>query len=316
MPLPGSPSIRSPRAITPPMAIPLPRPLANVMMSGVTPCAPMPQKCSPVRPHAVCTSSEMSSAPRSRRTAAYSPRSPSGGMVNPPTPCTGSAIRQATSPAVAVAQHVPQVLDARGGVLGVAQPGEGGQLAVRAVQVVHGERGQRRALPRTVAGDGDRPEGPAVIAVAQREHLVGPAGRGGQHQRGLVGLGAGVGEEHLGVLDPGQAGQLLGQLHLVADQVQGGRVHHAGVQLALDRLADLGHVVAQHVGQDPAEEIQVAAAVSVGDAAAAAAGEFQRLGVVEREPVGDDAAVPLEEFRHAPSLAEHPAPRTPTQCYQ
>ena len=201
-------------------------------------------------------------------------------------------------------QHVPQVLDARGAVLGIVHAGEGGQLAVGAVQVVHGERGQRRALPRAVAGDRDGPEGPAVVAVAQREHLVGPAGGGGQHQRGLVGLGAGVGEEHLGVLDPRQPGQLLGQLHLVADQVQGGGVHDAGVELALHRLAHLGHVIAQHVGQDPAEEVQVGAAGGVGDAAAAAAGELQRLGVVETEPVRDDAAVPLVKFRHGPSLAD------------
>src|SRR2546430_9125145 len=62
---------RPPRPTTPPMAKPLPRPLANVIASGVTPCAPMPQKCSPVRPQPVCTSSEISRMPCSSRTSLY-----------------------------------------------------------------------------------------------------------------------------------------------------------------------------------------------------------------------------------------------------
>src|SRR3712207_7862648 len=40
----------------------------------------------------------------------------------------------------------------------------------------------------------------------------------GEHQRGLVGLGAGVGEEHLGVGNAGQPGDLLGQLHLRSEE--------------------------------------------------------------------------------------------------
>src|SRR5262249_29628001 len=50
-------------------------------------------------------------------------------------------------------EQVLQVGGAGGDVLLVVQLREGGQLPVRAVQVVHAERGQRRALPRQVAGD-------------------------------------------------------------------------------------------------------------------------------------------------------------------
>src|SRR5215207_1989078 len=52
---------------TPPMARPLPRPLAITIMSGSTSKASMPQKCSPVRPKPVWTSSEIKSIPVSSR---------------------------------------------------------------------------------------------------------------------------------------------------------------------------------------------------------------------------------------------------------
>ena len=55
-------------------------------------------------------------------------------------------------------------------------------------------------------------------------------------------------------------------------------------ELPLDRLAHLGHVVAEHVGQDAGEEVQVAVALAVGDAAALAADDLDRLVVVERRP--------------------------------
>jgi hypothetical protein len=191
-------------------------------------------------------------------------------------------------------QQVLQVSGAGGDVLAVGHPREARQLPVRAVQVVHAERGQRGALPRQVAGDRDRAERAAVVAVAHRQHLVGAAGGGGQHERGLVRLGAGVGEEHLGVLDPGQPGQLLRQLDLAADQVQRRGVDDAGGELALDGLAHLGDVVAEHVGEDAAEEVQVGAAGGVGDTAAGAADEFQGVLVVQSHPVREDGAVAVD----------------------
>ncbi len=95
----------SARATTPPRAKPLAMPLAKVMMSGVMPCAWKPQKCSPVRPHPVCTSSETNRIPRRSSTSFRAPYMPSGGVAKPPTPWMGSAIRQATSPAVAVSNR-------------------------------------------------------------------------------------------------------------------------------------------------------------------------------------------------------------------
>ncbi len=90
-------------AITPPIDSPLPTPLANVTMSGVRSasaprCASQPQKCSPVRPQPVCTSSEIHRMPCSRSTSANAPSSPSGPDVNPPTPWIGSAMKAAMSP--------------------------------------------------------------------------------------------------------------------------------------------------------------------------------------------------------------------------
>ena len=75
--LPRIPSSRSPRPTTPPIANPLARTLPKVMKSGVTSCASMPQKCSPVRPQPVCTSSEMSRMPCSSRTSLYALNRPS-----------------------------------------------------------------------------------------------------------------------------------------------------------------------------------------------------------------------------------------------
>ena len=92
----------SARATTPPRGRPLAMPLAKVIMSGMIPWAWKPQKFSPVRPQPVCTSSEMNKMPRRSSTAFRAPYMPSGGAVLPPTPWIGSAIRQATSPEVAV----------------------------------------------------------------------------------------------------------------------------------------------------------------------------------------------------------------------
>ena len=60
-------SITSALPTTAPMARPLPRPLAITIMSGSTSKASMPQKCSPVRPKPVWTSSEIKSIPVSSR---------------------------------------------------------------------------------------------------------------------------------------------------------------------------------------------------------------------------------------------------------
>ena len=69
-----------------PMGRPLPRPLALVMMSGVTPYCSMPNHLPPVRPQAVCTSSLMKMPPWLRTISATIPKYSFGGVMNPPTP--------------------------------------------------------------------------------------------------------------------------------------------------------------------------------------------------------------------------------------
>ena len=69
------------------------------------------------------------------------PKKPSGGTVNPPTPWIGSAIMQATSPAVVVVDHVAQVVDAGLDVVGVVEVAERAAAA-----------GSRRARSCTLNG--------------------------------------------------------------------------------------------------------------------------------------------------------------------
>src|SRR5262249_37656366 len=211
-------------------------------------------------------------------------------------------------------EQVPEVRGAGCDVLRVGQAGERGQVPVGAVQVLHAERSELGTLPPDVAGDRDRAKRAAVVATAHREHLVGAAGGGGGHQRGLVGLGARVGEEHLGVLDAGQPRQLLGQFHLAADQGPGRGVHDPGGDLALDGVADLGQVVPEHVGEDAAEEVEVGAPGGVGDAAAAPADELQRVLVVQGHPVGQHSVVPVHKISHADQSPARMSGRGPTLC--
>ena len=59
----GKASATSGVAIVQPIGTPLPMPFAEVMMSGSTPQCSMPNHLSPVRPHAVWTSSEINRPP-------------------------------------------------------------------------------------------------------------------------------------------------------------------------------------------------------------------------------------------------------------
>src|SRR5579863_5886094 len=201
-------------------------------------------------------------------------------------------------------------------VVGVGQAGVGAKVPVGAVQIMSAERVVARHLPGRDTGHRDGAERASVIAPAHGEHLVGVArGEAGQ-QRGLVRLGAGVGEEDLRILDAGKLDDLLGQFDLVADEVQRRGVHDPGGDLPFDRVPDLGDVVAEHVGQDAGEEVKVAATLAVGDPAALAADDLDRLVVVDPDPVGDGRAMAGEKLRHAAYSPAPAAPLGPTSCHR
>jgi hypothetical protein len=63
---------------------PLPMPFDMTTTSGTTPCASKPQKCAPVRPKPVCTSSTTSRPPAARTRAAAPARYPAGISTMPP----------------------------------------------------------------------------------------------------------------------------------------------------------------------------------------------------------------------------------------
>src|SRR5690606_15310474 len=145
---------------------------------------------------------------------------------------------------------------------------------------------QRAGRSAPVAGYADGGERATVIAVADGQHLVTAAVLGGQHQRGLVGLGPRVGEEDLGVRDAGQFRDPLGELDLAADQVQRGGVQYAAVELLAYRVVDFGDPVPQGVGQDAREEVQIAATFRVGHPPPTAMHDLNRFVVVQRQPAG------------------------------
>ena len=85
-------------------------------------------------------------------------------------------------------------LEDHGGGLVVDRCGKRLGVAVRDEDHVAGQRLERLAVLRVV-GDRQRPHRPAVERALARDDL-GPPGQPGDLERGLVGLGAGVGEEH------------------------------------------------------------------------------------------------------------------------
>ncbi len=193
-----------------------------------------------------------------------------------------------------VAEQVPQVLDAGGDEVRVAQGGVGAAGAHAAVDVQRLQRGQGGRGPAAVAGDADRAEGAAVVAVAHRQDRVAAPVRRGQQQGGVVGLGARGGEEDPRVRDAAQLGDALGEFDHRPVEVQGGGVDDPPGLLA-HRLGDLGQRVGGHRGEDAAEEVEVPVAVGVPDVAALAVGDLDGVLVVEGEPVGEHAPVAAQE---------------------
>ena len=159
------------------MGTPLPSALAMVTTSGTTPRRWWANQA-PHRPRPVCTSSTMKSTPRSSHSRRTPWKYAAVAGFTPPSPCTGSSRTAATDGASAASSssrssHVtwrkPSGQGLEGFVLG--------------------------RLPGGVQGG----EGAAVERAVGADHLVAaPAAEAaGQLQRALVGLGTGVGEEHL-----------------------------------------------------------------------------------------------------------------------
>ncbi len=129
-----------------------------------------------------------------------------------------------------------------------------------------------------MGGDGLRGEGTPVIGVAHREHLIRLPEAGGQQQGGVVGLGARSGEEHTSIGNARHLGDHLGELDHRLREVQGRGVEHlAG--LFTNRCRDVRVVVADHRGQHPTEEVEVAVARRVPYLRAAAAVDLDRIRV-------------------------------------
>src|SRR6266404_1985887 len=86
--------------VTPPSGMPLPMPLAIVIMSGFTPQCSMPHHLSPVRPKPVCTSSEMNNPPYFFTMSYTISKYSFGGSTTPPNPWIGSPMNAAILPDV------------------------------------------------------------------------------------------------------------------------------------------------------------------------------------------------------------------------
>ena len=85
-----------------PIGAPFARPLAPVKMSGVTSHCSMPNHFLPVRPQPVCTSSEMNRPPYFFTILKTILKYSFGGVMNPPAPWIGSAMKAAIEPLVPV----------------------------------------------------------------------------------------------------------------------------------------------------------------------------------------------------------------------
>ena len=115
-------------------------------------------------------------------------------------------------------------------------------------------------------------------SVYNREHLIRLPIARGEEQGGVVRLGARGGEEDPRVRDPRDLGHHLGELDHGLGQVQGRGVEHLAGLLA-DRGRHLRVVVADHRGQHPTEEVEVAVARRVPYLRAAAAVDLDRFRV-------------------------------------
>ena len=148
-----------------------------------------------------------------------------------------------------------------GGCRVVDGRGESAGVAVRDEDHVAGQRRERLAVLRAVS-DGQGAHRPSVEGALGGDDL-GPTGGSGDLEGGLVGLGAGVGEEDLGLTgiadhrhEPFRQGHLGGSGEEVGHVTEGG-------DLAGDRRQHSGMRVAQRGDREAGQQIQVPAAVGI-----------------------------------------------------
>ncbi len=176
-------------------------------------------------------------------------------------------------------EHLHQIVEAGVDEGVVVEVAEGRPQPVAAVHELHLQPGVRRRPPRRVRRDRLRREHAAVVAVADREDLVGLPVRRREQERGVVRLAARRREVDAGVGDPGHLGHHLGELDHRLRQVQRRRVQDLR-RLGLDRRRDGGVVVPDHRREHTTEEVEVRVTIEVVDVGALAVVDRQRLRVV------------------------------------
>jgi hypothetical protein len=192
------------------------------------------------------------------------------------------------------------LLDDRPHVVGAQEvaspfvPAQGAAQLIRVAGVGDVEGGAARRAPGALAGYAHRHEGAAVVGGAQGYYFAGVPITRREQERRLVRLRAAPHEKDLLLArDRGEFDQLLGELHLVLDQVQGRGVQDL-VDLPLYRLGDLRYGVAANSRHNSSEVVQVLVPLRVPYPEPLAAHELHRLLVVKRRPGRQRGPVPLQ----------------------
>ncbi|MDN3271917.1 hypothetical protein QWJ22_31490 [Streptomyces sp. MA15] len=156
-----------------------------------------------------------------------------------------------------------------------------------------------RGAGQGVAAEGGNRRGgerSPVVAVREGNDVIAVGVAGGRQECRVVGLGAGAHEKDGRIVGAGLRGKVFGQAHLGVDEVQGRCVGDAGVEPAVQGPAEFLEAVAEGVGEDAGEEVEVPVALLVGDAATRRVFRVQRFPVVGGGPAGHDTAVPVVQL--------------------
>ena len=166
--------------------------------------------------------------------------------------------------------------------------------SITTLHELHLETADRGRRPTGVGSNGLRRERTSVVRVAHREHLIRLPETGGEQQGRVVGLGARGGEEHSSIGNARHLRDHLGELDHRLREVQGRGVEHlAG--LFTDRRRDMRVVVADHRGQHPSEEIEVAVAGRIPYLRATASVDLDRFCVQRGDERREYASVSIQK---------------------